>query len=385
MQLFQDNMFFVLLAVLAVPAFILGYLEKPIRLYGFAVSLVFLWLVMGGTPRALCFLGVFLLWEILEAELYVRVREKYGRNRKIYYAFLILSILPLALNKYATATGSALHLFGFLGISYMTFKSAQVIIQTFDGQIQEIDPLSYIYMMIFFPVITSGPIDRSQRFQDDIYRSIPREEYLNMAGNGVFKIVLGMVYKIVIAAGFYQLMIRLGDGTDLKTTFLYMYTYGFYLFFDFAGYSLMAVGASYLFGIKTPDNFNKPFLSVDIKDFWDRWHITLSHWFRDFVFSRVTINLMRSRKFKSRLTIAVIAFFINMGLMGVWHGTEPYYIAYGLYHGLLLSVTEVYQKKSRFYKSHRKDKWYRLVSGIITFQLVMFGFFIFSGRIMKYI
>ena len=239
--------------------------------------------------------------------------------------------------------------------------------------------------MIFFPVITSGPIDRSQRFQDDIYRSIPRDEYLNMAGIGIFKIVLGMVYKIVIAAGIYQLMIRLGNGTDLKTTFLYMYTYGFYLFFDFAGYSLMAVGASYLFGVKTPDNFNKPFLSVDIKDFWDRWHITLSHWFRDFVFSRVTINLMRSRKFKSRLTIAVIAFFINMGLMGVWHGTEPYYIMYGLYHGLLLSVTEVYQKKSRFYKSHRKDKWYRLVSGIITFQLVMFGFFIFSGRIMKYI
>ena len=74
-----------------------------------------------------------------------------------------------------------------------------------------------------------------------------------------------------------------------------------------------------------------------------------------------------------------------MGLMGIWHGTEPYYIAYGLYHGMLLSVTEVYQKKSKFHKKHKKEKWYRFVSGVITFNLVMFGFFIFSGRIMKFI
>ena len=164
-----------------------------------------------------------------------------------------------------------------------------------------------------------------------------------------------------------------------------MYSYGFYLFFDFAGYSLMAVGYSYLFGVRTPDNFNKPFLSVDIIDFWDRWHITLSHWFRDFVFSRITMDLMRSRKFKSRLTIAVIAFMLNMGLMGIWHGTEPYYIIYGLYHGVLLSLTEIYHKKSKFHKRNKKKKWYRLTTGFITFQLVMIGFFIFSGRIMIYL
>lgn len=385
MQLFQDNNFFILLAVFSIPALIMGYFEKPLRIYGFAVSLVFLWLVMGGNHRALVYLAVFLLWEIVEAKIYLKVRKKYGRNRKLYYLFLILSLLPLILNKYDHATGGVLHWFGFLGISYMTFKSAQVIIQIFDGQIKEVESFPYVYMMIFFPVITSGPIDRSMRFRDDMYRVIPRQEYMDMAGQGLFKIVLGVVYKVVIAAGFYQLEIRLGHGLDLKGALIYMYTYGFYLFFDFAGYSLMAVGASYLFGIKTPDNFNKPFISVDMKDFWDRWHITLSHWFRDFVFSRVTMNLIRSRKIKSHLTIAVIAFFINMGLMGIWHGTEPYYIAYGLYHGMLLSVTEVYQKKSKFHKKHKKEKWYRFVSGVITFNLVMFGFFIFSGRIMKFI
>ena len=92
MQLFQDNNFFILLAVFSIPALIMGYFEKPLRIYGFSVSLVFLWLVMGGTHRALVYLAVFLLWEIVEAKIYLKVRKKYGRNRKLYYLFLILSL-----------------------------------------------------------------------------------------------------------------------------------------------------------------------------------------------------------------------------------------------------------------------------------------------------
>lgn len=385
MQLFQDNTFFLCLALLSLPALLLGWLEKPLRLYGFLVSVLFVWLSMGSSPRALIYLGIFLTGELAAAKIYLRVRSKTGRSRKLYYLFLLLSILPLALNKYAHAAGGTLHWFGFLGISYMTFKSAQVIIQIYDGQIREVKSFPYLYMMIFFPVLTSGPIDRSERFREDIERVIPRDEYMELAGNGLWRIMLGLVYKVVIAALFYQVMLRLGNGTTPARTLIYMYSYGFYLFFDFAGYSLMAVGSSYLFGVRTPDNFNKPFLSVDIIDFWDRWHITLSHWFRDFVFSRITMDLMRSRKFKSRLTIAVIAFMLNMGLMGIWHGTEPYYIIYGLYHGVLLSLTEIYHKKSKFHKRNKKKRWYRLTTGFITFQLVMIGFFIFSGRIMIYL
>ena len=98
-----------------------------------------------------------------------------------------------------------------------------------------------------------------------------------MAGTGLFKILLGAFYKVAIAAVFYRIRSDFGMGQDLLSGLVYMYTYGLYLFFDFAGYSLMAVGASYIFGIRTPDNFNKPFISKDIKEFWDRWHITLSH------------------------------------------------------------------------------------------------------------
>ena len=106
------------------------------------------------------------------------------------------------------------------------------------------------------------------------------------------------------------------------------------------------------------------FISIDIKDFWDRWHITLSHWFRDFVFSRFMMASIRGKWFKDKLTGACIGFMINMLLMGLWHGLSLSYILYGLYHGVLLAITEVYQKKSK---------------------LVMFGFFIFSGRFLEII
>ena len=130
-----------------------------------------------------------------------------------------------------------------------------------------------------------------------------------------------------------------------------------YLFFDFAGYSSMAVGTSYLLGIRTPDNFNRPFLSIDMKDFWNRWHITLSSWFRDFIFTRFMVDSARKKRFKSRLNGAAAGLILNMTIMGIWHGLEPHYIIYGVYHGLILAVTEIYQKKSKFYRNHKDKGW----------------------------
>ncbi|MEE3481511.1 MAG: D-alanyl-lipoteichoic acid biosynthesis protein DltB [Lachnospiraceae bacterium] len=381
MTLFSDLSFFICLAIACIPAIIIGALEKPLRCYGFAVSIIFVYLSMGHSLPALIFLGIFLAWEYIEAKVYLIVRQKWGRNARLYWVFLILSILPLCLNKYLPGSNAGFSVFGFLGISYMTFKSAQVIIQIYDGQIREVGLFPYLYMDVFFPVITSGPIDRSERFKKDMYSVPSKTEYLNQAGTGVEKILQGMVYKIVFAAVFWDLLQKYGTGKNVAGYIIYMYLYGLYLFFDFAGYSLMAVGASYIFGIRTPDNFRRPYVALDIKDFWDRWHISLSTWFRDFVFSRVTMDLMRTRKFKSHLVIASIAFFINMGVMGLWHGTAVCYILYGLYHGALLSATEIYQKKSAFYKNHRNNKAFQVLEWAVTFHLVLFGFLIFSGHL----
>lgn len=126
--------------------------------------------------------------------------------------------------------------------------------------------------------------------------------------------------------------------------------YGLYLFFDFAGYSLMAMGASYCFGIKTPRNFRAPFLALDVREFWDRWHITLSTWLRDFVFMRVVKSATRRKLFKERLHTACFGYLVNFMLMGAWHGLTVDYLVYGAYYGALMGATDVYQKKSPFHK-----------------------------------
>lgn len=378
MQLLGDFYFFGCAAAVAVPAVILGIRERPIKYYGMLATLFFIWMSMGENIPALIYLTVYCVFEFTLTKTYIKLRGKYGRNEKLYYLYLFLSLLPLMVSKISGVF--ELHIFAFLGISYMTFKSVQIIIEIYDGIIKGITTFDFFYLLLFFPTVSSGPIDRSRRFGQDVDNIIPKEEYLDMVGKGIYKILLGMIYKFVFASIFYQSMTWLGLKLTMTASFIYMYSYGFYLFFDFAGYSLMAVGLSYIFGVNTPGNFNKPFVSKDIKEFWDRWHITLSHWFRDFVFSRIMMRMIKSGKIKSKLTRASMAFIINMTIMGAWHGLSFHYILYGVYHGVLLAITEVYQKKSKFHKKHKKEKWYLFISWFITFNMVMFGFFIFSGR-----
>ena len=223
-------------------------------------TVFFVVMTMKDKPQALLYMLCFVWYEYILAQIFLRITTGEHGSRFAYPAFLILSILPLTLHKILIAMNGNAGILAIIGISYMTFKAAQIIIEISDGIIKELKPDEYIYLMLFFPTLLSGPIDRSRRFEEDIRRTIPREEYLEMAGNGLLKILLGMVYKLAIASVFYLLMKKFGMDRTLISAAIYMYTFGFYLFFDFAGYSLMAVGTGYLLGVKVPDNFNKPFL-----------------------------------------------------------------------------------------------------------------------------
>ncbi|MFQ7001435.1 MAG: D-alanyl-lipoteichoic acid biosynthesis protein DltB [Clostridium sp.] len=383
MSFFGDLQFFICLIILLIPAIFLGVMEKSLKGYRLLSSLIFIFLVIGSDKKQLLFWGIFFLIEFLTVSIYLKLRKKYGRNNNIYTLFLVISIIPLVLCKLSGIL--PFHLFQILGISYVTFRTAQIIIEIFDGVINEINFLEFTGFLIFFPSISSGPIDRSRRFSEDWNKVYKKNEYLNLLGDGIEKILIGILYKFVLAAIFYKIEESFIESYSFLSMLFYGYSYGFYMFFDFAGYSLMAIGTSYILGIKTPENFNKPFISKDIKEFWDRWHITLSHWFRDFVFSRFVMKCIKKKWFSTKLQRASVGFIVNMLIMGVWHGITPYYILYGLYHGILLAVTETYQKKSKFYKKNKKKKWYQVLSWFITINLVMFGFLIFSGRFTEYI
>ncbi|MBS5964388.1 MAG: D-alanyl-lipoteichoic acid biosynthesis protein DltB [Finegoldia magna] len=379
MELFENSVFFVALAILSIPAICLGLMGKKIKGYGILTTLFFVIAALYDKPKQLLYIVSFLIFEYIVVNLFLKLTMIKEQSDSIYLVFLILSILPLVIYKFSSLVGYSI--FGFIGISYMTFKCIQYVMEIKDGLIKEVSASNFFYLNLFFPSLISGPIDRSRRFDDDVNKLKSKSEYIELLTSGLQKILIGAVYKFVISQLIYPYMQNYSQGNGIKTIVAYMYLYGFYLFFDFAGYSLMAIGTGNIFGVRLPDNFNKPFISKDIKEFWDRWHISLSYWFRDFVFSRVIRRMIRNKRIKNKLTRASIAFIINMLIMGLWHGLSLNYIIYGLYHGMLLAVTEVYQKKSKFHKKNKSNVWYKFVSWGITFNLVMLGFLIFSGRI----
>lgn len=379
MSFFSGYWFFVYLVLSLIPAVVLGVLEKPLRIYRLFLTAFFIYMVYRDSPAQLAYLLAYAVGAVCLVKAYARLRVKYGKDRRFYGLAVALPVVPLILSKWSGLYGGTL--FSFLGISYIFFRVIQVIVEIYDGVITEVPAAWFLGFLLFFPSLSSGPIDRSRRFAEDDERIWTRDEYLDLLNEGVYKLVLGAFYKIVCSALFYQLLNEVFMERYAPLYLVgYAYVYGLYMFFDFAGYSAMAVGASYILGIRMPDNFNKPFLSVDIKDFWNRWHITLSAWFRDFIFTRFVLDSVRKKRFKTRLSCAVTGLMLNMFIMGLWHGPYAHYIAYGLYHGVLLAVTEIYQKKSAFYQKNKKKCWYRIASWFLTLNAVMLGFLIFSGH-----
>lgn len=377
MEFFSGLNFWLLLIILSIPAIFLGIKEKKNKYYILFSSLVFCFLVYSKNINSLIYLVIFLIYEYMLIKLYLRL--KIEKNCDRVSIFVILSLVPLVISRILPILEID-YKFGFLGISYITFKVMQMLVEIKDNMIKEVNFIDYLSFMIFFPTLSSGPIDRSRRFIKDIEKTISKTEYLDNLGKGIEYILQGLVYKIILSQLIFDKINIISEATyTTKNLTIYMYLYGFYLFFDFAGYSLMAVGVSKIFGIDTPMNFNKPFLAKDMKDFWNRWHMSLSHWFRDFVFSRLVFAMFKKKIFKSSLTTAIVAYIVNMTLMGVWHGINFSYLLYGLYHGIILAITEYFQK-TKFYKNNKNKKWFEYSSIFITFNLVMFGFFIFSEK-----
>lgn len=407
MTFYSDPAFFILALVFAIPAIICGMLGKALKAYGMVVSIVFLALLFGADLRgALAFIGFLILATVLTLWVQSLFNARPARKQKIaadedetpkkpeprphavalYRVALTLMIVPLAAAKVMEVFDA--NLLGFIGMSYITFKSVQVLIEVRDGLIKDMRIVDYWYFLLFFPVFTSGPITRSREFISQANASMSRKEYASLLADGVLFFFKGVLYTFLLAAIFQWLLWFVPSvvGTsDAAATALSAvseaFFYGLYLFFDFAGYSFMAMGLGACLGIRVPTNFNAPFRSIDIKDFWNRWHITLSFWLRDYVFMRMSKAFIMHKTFSSRTTTACVGFISEMALMGVWHGLTVSCVAYGLYHGVLLAVCELYQKKSKFYKKHHKERWYKIVSWAITMVAVFFGFALFSNQV----
>ena len=392
---YGDPQYFVYIILAVLPIFVGLFFKKRFPIYEALVSLAFIiFMLIGPKLTQIYALLFYVLWQMLWVWTY-KIYRKTGDSKWIFYLHVALSVLPLFFVKVTPAIYAHQSLLGFLGISYLTFRSVGMIIELRDGVLKEFSLWEFLRFMLFMPTFSSGPIDRFKRFNED-YETIPeRDELLDMLETSVQYIMLGFLYKFILAHIFgsmilpplKQYALQMGGIFNLPTLGV-MYVFGLDLFFDFAGYSMFALAVSNLMGIKSPINFNKPFVSRDLKEFWNRWHMSLSFWFRDFVFMRLVTVLIRNKVFKNRNTTSSVAYIINMLVMGFWHGVTWYYIAYGLFHGLGLVVNDAWLRKKKTVNKERKkknlpllpdNKWTQAVGIFITFNVVMFSFLIFSG------
>ena len=204
MSFFAGCDFFMVLFILLIPAVLLGLSEKKLKWYRWLLSLFFIWEVYGSTKIQLLYLIGYVIFAAYLVKIYLYLRKKYGRNKYIYGHAVFLSLLPLLVYKIGGLRGYSV--FGFLGISYICFKIIQVVIECYDGVIKEIDEFQFIEFLIFFPCLSSGPIDRSRRFAEDDNKIWSRQEYIELLWTGLYKIILGIFYKVACSGFFYYLL-----------------------------------------------------------------------------------------------------------------------------------------------------------------------------------
>ncbi len=383
---YADFTFFGLLLYAVVPTLILGAFGRAAWRWALFVTAVMLvvqyygliHLRPGFPVREIWIVLAFAAWQWAVVRVFAGVGAPPGW---VFYGAIGVSLLPLATAKLFPVVWPGSE-FGFLGISYVTFRALDVIFCLRDNVIATPGTLDLLMFLFFFPTISSGPIDRFRRFVGDWRRTRSRAEFLADLDIAVHRVFRGFFYKFVVAALIREYWLeRAASGGHFLAYLSYMYAYTFYLFFDFACYSALAIGRSYLFGVHTPENFERPFLARNIRDFWNRWHITLSFWFRDHVYMRFLLAATRGRWFASKHTAAIIGYFLAFGLMGLWHGIELHYIIYGLYQATLLSAFHVYSSRKKDRGRLRASPLQRALAVFITFQFVAFGLLIFSGRI----
>lgn len=226
-----------------------------------------------------------------------------------------------------------------IGISFYTFHTISYIVDVAAGRVRATGNLfEYLTYVSLFSQLVAGPIVRFRQIEGDLERidGPPREDQIAL-GIGFFAV--GLIKKVVIAdsiAGYVDPM--LGNYANLSQAgaWLAALGYTFQLYYDFSGYSDMAVGLGHLFGIRIPQNFNAPYRALGIGDFWRRWHISLSSWLRDYLY--IPLGGNRGGPLRTHLNLLIV-----MLLGGLWHGANWTFVIWGAYHGVLLALDRVFE------------------------------------------
>jgi D-alanyl-lipoteichoic acid acyltransferase DltB (MBOAT superfamily) len=277
-------------------------------------------------------------------------------------------------------TYTPLDLFLPIGISFFTFQSLSYTIDIYRGVVQPVKRwIDYLFFVSFFPGLVAGPIVRAKDFIPQIYRK-PILLY-NHLGESIYLIICGLFKKCVISDYIsVNFVDRIFDAPSLYTgieNLLGIYGYALQIYCDFSGYSDMAIGIALLLGFRFNINFDSPYQSASITEFWRRWHISLSSWLRDYLY----IPLGGNRKGKVCTYVNLI---ITMLLGGLWHGAALRFILWGAIHGVALIADKLFMRMFGL-KANGADMspWRRIIGIIFTFHLVCFAWIFFRVDTME--
>jgi alginate O-acetyltransferase complex protein AlgI len=338
-----------------------------------AFSLIF---YAWGAPR---FIFVLIATTIVNFYLVAEMDKRKSKTLMICSVILNLGLLFVFkyFNFFIDTTDSLMHLFGGtmpkimrialpIGISFFVFQSITYTIDVWRGTHQRLKRLSdYVIYIIAFPQMIAGPIVRFGTIADEL---IERNDSFDNKLIGFYKFSIGLAKKVLIANAMAQ-EANLVFEADFQTlnaasAWMGMIAYTFQIYFDFSGYSDMAIGLGQMMGFHYPENFKNPYISTSITDFWKRWHISLSSFIKDYLYIPLGGNRVKT---KHRL-------YFNLGLCfllsGLWHGAAWNFIFWGAFHGLFLILDRVFLLKLL-------NRLWRPISILITFIIVMFGWLIF--------
>lgn len=268
-----------------------------------------------------------------------------------------------------------------VGISFFVFQSMSYTIDVYRGVIRPLDRwIDYMFYLSFFPQLVAGPIVRARDFIPQIRQ--PLRVTRRMFGLGVGLVIIGLVKKAVtsdyISLNFVD---RIFDDPALYSGFeclMGIYGYALQIYCDFSGYSDMAIGIALLLGFRFPKNFDAPYKSATITEFWRRWHISLSSWLRDYLY----ISLGGNRKGRVRTYVNLL---LTMLLGGLWHGAAVRFILWGALHGAALALHKMWMAVVPWAKAKGEDMniVMRIAGVLITFNLVCFGWLLFRAEDMQ--
>lgn len=316
---------------------------------------------------------------------YVAVAAATARAMRSGALVIGAAVLVLLVFKYRTytalltgglATLPGLSGFEWLGLSYMTFRTIDLVVQAKRGG-KAVEPLAAAAFLLFFPAYVAGPINRFLPFVRDVAAAPERLNGEDLRAIAVR--LAGGVVKVLLLAEFFRANSPIGltstEGLDPATILLGLYCQFLYIYFDFSGYSDVAIGTARLFGIALPENFNFPMLSRNLQDFWNRWHISFAHWCRDYLYF-VLLRWLRIRaRWLGDVGANLAAIFTTFFFMGAWHGDGLNWLLYGLYHGTGMATLVVARRLAGPELSERlSTSWvFTAVSVAFTLSFVSVG------------